>query len=79
MYYDCNFTLSISLINQVLRKECAKHEGGFCGGWGPWPAGVRHGSGLSRLVSTHRSPFGRGAAAEGATMTVTFGGERGVR
>jgi len=25
MYYDCNFTLSISLINQVRRKERAKH------------------------------------------------------
>jgi len=25
MYYYCNFTLSISLINHVLRKERAKH------------------------------------------------------
>ena len=45
------------------------------GACGPWPAGVGHGSGLSRLVNVRCRPFGRGAAVEGATMMVTFGGE----
>jgi hypothetical protein len=54
-------------------------EGGFRGGWGLWPAGVGCGSRVSRLVSACRSRFGRRAAVEGATTTVTFGGEGAVR
>jgi len=49
------------------------------GGWRPWAAGVGCGSRVSRLVSACRSRFGRGAVVEGATTTVTFGGEGAVR
>ena len=54
-------------------------EGGFRGGWGPWPAGVGRGTGLLRLVTMRCSPLGRGAVVEGAMTPVTFGGEGAVR
>ena len=54
-------------------------EGSFCSGWHLWPAGVHHGSQLSRLVSACCSPFGRGTVVEGARTMVKFGGEGAMR